>query len=169
MFFKASMDILAKVVTVVITIVFIVIISLAVISACSPSIGKQPPGIYIATLLLIIYGIAYLYRPLSYTLTEKELLIKRPIGNVSIPRVSIATITPVERKRIRRAIRTFGVGGLFGYYGEFYTFSLGSMTWYMTNMNKALLLTTSSKRKIMISPDETEKFQAELHNNLSPQ
>lgn len=162
MIFKASMDTPAKVVTVVITIVFA-----AIILVQFPSIEGESPALYITAILFITYGMAYLYRPLNYTLTEKDLLIKRPIGTVRIPRVSITAINPIERKKIRGAIRTFGVGGLFGYYGKFYTFSIGSMTWYMTNRNKALLLTTTSQRKILISPDERERFQTELHNNVS--
>jgi len=160
MIYKASMDTMAKVGTVAVTVLFAAIIYNLLQGVTD---GNGP--LYTITLIILGYFITYIYRPMGYTLTEKELVIKRPIGNVKIPRVSIAEVTPVRRGKIAWAIRTFGVGGVFGYYGSFYNFSIGRMTWYMTNLNNALLIKTSSGRKILISPDESESFQLALHKN----
>ena len=57
-------------------------------------------------------------------------------------------------------IRTFGVGGLFGYYGQFYNSKIGSMTWYATRQNNTVLVRTIDNKNIVLTPDEPEKFVA---------
>lgn len=162
MVFKASMDIVTKVLTIALTILFAVIIYSQL---PWPDFDSGP--VYITAILVLGYGGAYLYRPLGYTVTDKELLIHRPIGSIRIPRVSITEIIPIGSGKIFGAIRLFGVGGLFGYYGTFYTFSMGRMSYYVTNKNKALLLKTSAKRKIVISPDDTAGFLAEFNTRTA--
>lgn len=50
-------------------------------------------------------------------------------------------------------IRTFGVGGLFGNYGKFYTQGLGNITMYGTQ-NKNFILIKTENKKILITPDD---------------
>lgn len=53
-------------------------------------------------------------------------------------------------------IRTFGNGGLFGYFGKFYNAAFGKMTWYATRRNNYLVLSTSENGKIVLTPDNLE-------------
>ena len=50
-------------------------------------------------------------------------------------------------------IRTFGVGGLFGIYGKFYTNGLGNITVFGTQSKNYILIRTNSQ-KIVITPDD---------------
>ncbi len=59
-------------------------------------------------------------------------------------------------------IRTFGVGGLFGYYGEFVNWKLGNMTWYATRRDKTVLIETVDDKKLIVTPDEPEAFIKQL-------
>ena len=58
----------------------------------------------------------------------------------------------------------FGVGGLFGYYGNFVNSTLGSMTWYATRRDKAVLITTLENKKIIVTPDSPEEFVASFNS-----
>ncbi len=68
----------------------------------------------------------------------------------------------LDKEKIGWAIRTFGVGSLFGYYGKFANTKLGSMTWYATRKDKTVLVRTIDNKKIILTPDEPEKFVADL-------
>jgi hypothetical protein len=113
-------------------------------------------------MLLLIYGGAYLYRPLHYDLNSRELVIHRPLNPVVIPREDIEGVQLVDATEMKGTIRIFGVGGLFGYYGQFLNSRLGSMTWYATRRNKMVLLHTRDNTKIVLSPDEPEVFVSQF-------
>ena len=66
----------------------------------------------------------------------------------------------IDKKDIRNCVRTFGVGGLFGYYGCFANFTFGSMTWYATRKDKAVLITTNTNKKVLVTPNDPVAFIA---------
>lgn len=94
--------------------------------------GSYQRAIYVTVILLILYCLAFLFRPTAYRITDDLLIICRPFKNVRIKRTDIRKVAVIDKEEIGSAIRTFGVGGVFGYYGCFASFRLGSMTWYAT-------------------------------------
>ena len=44
--------------------------------------------------------------------------------------------------------------------GKFANTKVGNMTWYATRRNKTVLLKTIDNKKIILTPDEPEKFVA---------
>lgn len=69
------------------------------------------------------------------------------------------------------SIRTFGIGGLFGYIGYFKNSILGSYKAYATNSEKAVLIETSDK-PIIVTPDDPDLFvknlnQAQQNNQVT--
>jgi sugar phosphate permease len=155
--FTASLDKLAKWITIGIGVLFLGLIANAILQSNS----SQSILLASATLLLV-YGICWLYRPVKYTVTANELIISRPIGKVIIARQDIAGVKMLERSNISYAVRTFGVGGLFGYFGKFYNTAFGHMTWYVTRRDNPVLITTNHNKKIIVSPDQNERFAAAL-------
>ena len=75
-------------------------------------------------------------------------------------RIPVSEIKMAERfNRIGFNIRTFGVGGLFGYFGYFN----GNDVWYVTNIKKKVKITLKSGKIYMISPENPEGFIKELN------
>jgi len=64
----------------------------------------------------------------------------------------------LESGKLTYSVRTFGVGGLFGYFGKFWNKEYGNMTWYATRRDKAIMIITKENKKIILTPDEVEKF-----------
>lgn len=159
--FRASMDTVTKIITSVVSLVFAGIV-LTTILVEGDGENDLWPAVLVAVLFLTIYGLVYMYRPIGYEITDAGLLIRRPFDVVKVPKSRIVRVFPVEKRRIRWAIRTFGVGGMFGYFGTFYTPSLGSMTWYLTRLDNAVMVETRSG-KIMVSPDERDRFISALN------
>ena len=97
---------------------------------------------------------SYLYSPQKYKIQEGQLMIKRPIGHKAINLTDITEIRKIKKGEMSGTIRTFGVGGLFGYYGKFHNSTFGSMTYYITQRKNMILLKTKAGKKIVISPDD---------------
>lgn len=157
--YKASLDKLAWIVTIVVTVLFV--------GAAALQIGlmNQIDSIVPVTIsigLLLIYAIAFAFRPAGYTVSRDQLIIHRPLKNVTLAKSDIQTAQVITKKDIGWAVRTFGVGGLFGYYGKFANSTIGNMTWYATRMDKPVLITTVHDKKIIVTPDEPEQFVTDL-------
>ena len=157
MIYKTSLDKLAKGVTIGITIVF----AFVIIILCSiiKETGTVIP-ICIIILLLLIYFIVFAYRPINYVVSADSIIIHRPVLDVKISRDTIKSVELLDKEKMYGVIRTFGVGGLFGYYGQFYNSKIGSMTWYATRQNNTVLVRTIDNKNIVLTPDEPEKFVA---------
>lgn len=160
MTYKTSLDNLAKSITIGVTIVFAVII-IGQYSIIKDA-GQAIP-IYTTVTLLLIYFIAFAFRPINYNLTVDQLIIHRLFADVNIDRNKIKSIELLDKEKIGSAIRTFGVGGLFGYYGKFANTKLGSMNWYATRKDRTILVRTIDNRKIILTPNDPDKFVADFN------
>jgi len=95
-----------------------------------------------------------MFRTQKYVVNNNELIIKRPVKERKIQISDIQEIRLINPGEMFGTIRTFGVGGLFGYYGLFYNRTFGSMTLYTTQRKNRVIIKTKSNSKIVISPDD---------------
>ncbi|MGE0772359.1 MAG: PH domain-containing protein [Cyclobacteriaceae bacterium] len=105
-------------------------------------------------LLVVIFAICYLYRTVGYAVDRVGVTIQRPIGNKVIRLEEIRKAFMVDKEEMGWVFRTFGVGGLFGYFGKFRSRSLGNMTWYATRRDRYLVIVTADDRKMVTTPDD---------------
>jgi hypothetical protein len=68
----------------------------------------------------------------------------------------------VSKEDMRWTARTFGNGGLFGYYGKFWNKKFGTMTWYATKLNNYILIKTHEGKKIVLTPDNPQLLEEVL-------
>ncbi|PSL27207.1 PH domain-containing protein [Dyadobacter jiangsuensis] len=162
--YSASLDNTTKIMTAAITLIFAGIL---VYELQTFNRSEQTGFIIISAILAITYGSAYLYRPTGYTITEHELIIHRPINNVRYAREVLESVQVIVKKDLQFTIRTFGVGGLWGYYGYFYNSVYGKMIWFITRRDHLVLIKTANKRAILLSPDDIDSFTNEL-NPVAP-
>jgi len=152
--FAASMDRTTRISTFIVTLIFAAVPVLGIVLGTT---SGNWVAAAVGCLLAVIYGVVYAYRPTGYGVTSAGLVIHRQAGDLHIAASNIRKVETLERKQLRFAIRTFGVGGLFGYFGSFYTSSLGSMTWYITRRDSTVLIETN-RSKILVSPDDRSAF-----------
>ena len=74
-------------------------------------------------------------------------------GPAIVPLAGVREVRRAAPEDFRRAIRLFGSGGLFGYYGLFSTSRLGRSYWYVTDRSKAVVVVTAVKTALF-SPDD---------------
>ena len=84
--YKASTDLITKIITVPVLLFFLFMVERGVESFINPGNDKKEMVLYpVLTIVFLIILIAWIYIPTSYYVSEKELIIKRPAGNVRIP------------------------------------------------------------------------------------
>lgn len=110
-------------------------------------------GIIGGITLLAAFG----FSPQGYEVKGGRILIRRLLGNVAIPVGEIQRIRSATEDDLRGAVRVWGSGALFGYFGTFRTPKLGFSTWYVTNRAYCVVIETGSK-KVVISPEGREGF-----------
>lgn len=147
---------------VIFTIVILLIILLSAIPLFLLIDGITTFKVCFATCMLLVILISWGYRTNSYKIEHNEIVIERPFGNKRIPMKSVTETQKIDARDLRYSIRTFGNGGLFGNYGKFFNKKFGNMTWYATNLNNAVLLKTDAGKKIIVTPDDHEKFLQEI-------
>lgn len=109
------------------------------------------------TIVILFAALVSSYLMIPRIFVNKEIIsIKTTFVNIKIPVADIQTIEKYER--IGFNIRTFGVGGLFGYFGYFN----GNDVWYVTNIRKKVKISMKSRKIYMISPENPDEFINEI-------
>ena len=148
--FSCSYDSMAKTISVVVTVT----LALVAILTRNPFVA----GLGTALVLL-----TFAWSPRGYTVDGQTLLVHRLSGSVRIPLQEIRELRAGAADDFQGAVRLFGNGGLFGYYGLFQTATLGKSTWYVTNRDRAVVIVTSTKT-FVVSPDDVEGFLATVRS-----
>ena len=165
MVYKASLDLLAKIMTAIVFIILAVVGYMG-LEATIASHGHFQTIFFYSGLflfLVVIILICYYYAPQSYIVDSSDLFIVRYAGNVKIKLSDIAQVVLLPDNEVGGMVRTFGVGGLFGYYGKYYSFKMGSLTLYTTQRKNRILIITRQGQKMLITPDDrkmSEKLQS---------
>lgn len=158
--FKASLDSVAWITTISVSVVFLYCLSLLIRQWNVSGNGK-----YFVFLIPVIYLMAWALRPVNYRVTSSELIVYRVLNSVHISLNSIVSAEMIDSSRISWSVRTFGVGGLFGYYGRFRNADLGPMVWYATRRDQPVLIRTLQNQQIILTPDEPAQFLEAIRNN----
>ena len=105
-------------------------------------------------LVIICEGLA----PQRLEIYEKKLVILRRYKSITIYADEVLSVDPLPKKAMTGAVRTCGVGGLFGYFGHYYQGSIGPFKLYATSMDNLFLIRLANGKKIVISCSEPEKM-----------
>lgn len=111
----------------------------------------------IGWVLSLLWGgliVFFLFSPRGYALSERHIYILRPVGKIKIHRDSIKSLEIIERAKPH--MRTFGSGGLFGWFGIF-DFEEGKVNVWATRWEQMVRIETDSKI-YLISPANPDDF-----------
>jgi hypothetical protein len=122
-------------------------------------------SIVVGSLIALLLVAMYAWSPRSYTISGRSIAVKRLAGRIRIPLDGIREARIATPSDFQDCIRTFGNGGLFGYYGQFNTAKLGSCTWYVTNLSNRVVVITSAKTAVF-SPDDVDGFLAAIRASV---
>lgn len=156
-FSTAKMDATTKVITIV---VVLLLLSLPLLSLL-----LEPPKLLVSISgFILLYGviiISYGFIPKRIAVSHDQILIKNLYGPMIININEIQSAIKIDQLGLN--IRTFGVGGLFGYFGYFN----GGDVWYVTNTHKKVKVVLKTGKIYMISPENPDDFLKAVHNQLN--
>ena len=99
------------------------------------------------------------YAPQRLEVGESQIVILRRYKSVTIHRNEIKSVERLPENALRGAIRTGGVGGLFGYYGNYYSRNIGKFTLYATTFDNLFLIRKWDGNSVVISCAEPDKME----------
>jgi len=147
--FSAPWDNLVKGIT---GAVFLLMISLIIL------LGLASGSLVLTIALAILFGstlfLPYLWSPRSYIVRDNLVVVRRPIGDLTID----MSKQPRLWKWTWWGLRLFGSGGLYGYYGYFAFKGTGRVRMHATNRHNMVLIEDARGRKHLISPDRPKEF-----------
>jgi hypothetical protein len=103
---------------------------------------------------------AWLLAPRGFALEDTSLVIERLLRPVHIPWAEIRAVAALPQG-LGGAIRVGGNGGLFGYYGRYWSRSLGSFRLYATR-RVGLVCIATSQEMFVLSPERSAQFVSAL-------
>lgn len=127
---------------------------------------KVPYGWIVAILIMSIIVFSYLLSPAKYSFDGSRFIIQKVIGKriiIALEDVKGYAIVPDFTKL--RVARTFGNGGLFGYYGTFSTIEYGTLSCQLTNLEHVFIIKTR-RGTFAVSPADTKRFEEHLVNSV---
>ena len=150
-FKTAKLDRLARILTACVTLLLIGLSVFFII--------KVPYGWLFAILMMSIILFSYLLSPACYFFEGGKLVIEKVIGKkIIIPLEQVTGYAMVPDFTKLRVARTFGNGGLFGYYGTFSTAEYGTLNCQLTNLKQVFIVKTTHGI-FAISPADALRFQ----------
>ena len=155
--FKASLDPLAKGITVGVILLFAYLGWRSYKAISRADAMDSSTLLFHGGILLLLLGIllfSLLWSPRGYSIRGDRFLVHRYIGPKTFELSSIGSVEPMDRSQLSGTIRTFGVGGLFGYFGKFHNPNIGSMDYYVTQRKNFIMIRTHAGKKIVLSPDD---------------
>ncbi len=99
------------------------------------------------------------YAPQRLEVGESQIVVLRRYNSVVISRNEIKSVERLPENALRGAIRTGGVGGLFGYYGNYYSRNIGKFTLYATTFDNLFLIRKWDGNSVVISCAEPDKME----------
>ncbi len=143
--FNISIDVFTKVLTFSIFILcFFVVVNFLIDYNFIPAI-----------LVSLLIGVALYFFPIYYSITDKNIVIKRLFSKRKIPLKEIYHINSVKNT----VPFSYSTKGVFGYLGK----TMDGTISYSTNLKKNVLIKTNNDEKFIISPKNIEKFINEIN------
>lgn len=158
---KTSLDRFSKAVTIFYSVVALSSLFLVRFVRSDEKLGYA----LVCALVVFVWLFTFFTQPLRYLISDNSLIIKMRGRKKIIP---LSTITGCEEIKLEssfKVVRLFGNGGLFGYTGYFYLEKVGKAKFFCGRL-KNLIVITTKKEKIVVSPDYSTVFIDELSMRL---
>ncbi len=125
-----------------------------------PGVRLSPgsePARWFVLLAPLVPLLGWAWSPKGVELSGGELrVIRRAWRGAGYPLAEVTSVTVLPPRWLLGAVRTFGNGGLFGYYGWFWRKG-GAFRLFATRRDRLVEVVVGGRR-VVVSPDEPERF-----------
>ena len=146
----------SKTVVVLTIAVLILVVSVDIFFLVEVLIGDIPYlfGIELSLIITLSIIISYGYAPLTVTLSESSLVLRRGIGRKRFNYSDIKRVEAFDHKKI--AVRLCRIGGLFGFIGKYYTAGIGHYFSYVGDYSQAFYFQLKNGKKYLLSCEDRD-------------
>jgi hypothetical protein len=145
-----------------------IVLALPLLLVLGASQGWEPARsllLIVSALVVLLYAsVWFLWRPTAFEVDATGLRILWPLRVRSIPAREVGEAVVFTRETFRREYgggMRIGAGGLWGGFGWLYT-SKGLLGLYVSRTDRLVLLRLRTKRPLLVTPDDDERFVAAL-------
>lgn len=101
-------------------------------------------------------GFAWALAPKGYSIEGSRLRVERPLRPIDVPLREIRAASALPEGLLAGSLRIAGSGGLFGYYGRFWSRRFGSYRMYATRRTGLVLVEAADR--FVLSPEPADRF-----------
>jgi hypothetical protein len=137
---------------------------LVVLSFVPAHLARVPPPMKgaVPALAFAIVLATWAFAPRAYEIDGHRLIVHRNIGSREYDLRGLLEVRADEGVMpLFGAMRVAGVGGMFGYYGKYYSRTLGTFTAFVTDRRRAVALKLR-QGTVVVSPDDPKLFADEV-------
>ena len=158
--YKATLDKTSKIVTGIITILFLgnFAYTLTLFFEAKGDLTLFGANIFMIICFLLIYALRYLYRPIKYRINNESIAIQRTLNDLIINIKDIRGTFATNKEQLPNFIG----GGFWGYHGRSKTKSMGNMLFYATKRDNYVIIETNDNKKIVLTPDNNAAMVKEI-------
>jgi hypothetical protein len=118
-------------------------------------------AVFVALVSATVIALSFAFSPRGYVISGGEFRVKRLIADVVFPLDELRFVRDATTADFRGCVRLWASGGLFGYYGWFWSKALGRSRWYVTDRSKAVVV-ADGDQIILVSPEDRDGFVAAI-------
>ncbi len=121
--------------------------------------GPEWVGLIACALGPLSLPLVWALAPRGFAIEGGTLRVLRPLAPVEIPLERIQRIGAVDDEAVRSSVRTFGVSGVFGNYGRFWSRTLGAFRLYARRSRGTFVLVeVEGLGRLVLAPADSEVF-----------
>jgi hypothetical protein len=164
--FASPWDRRLRIVTAISAIVLAAVVVFVAAVLATTGLGRAAVLAAVLALASLTLGLSWGLAPTAFAIEHGMLRIERPMQPIEIPLASIRAAGPLGPAGLGRSLRIAGSGGLFGYYGLFWSRRLGAYRLYATRTSDLVRVDTDRER-FVLSPEPAGQF-LELLQSRAP-
>ncbi len=118
-----------------------------------------------ASIWLMVLWAWFWMRPSHYIVDNTGLMIVWPLRKFYVPGNDISSVRVLDRKGIKKELglaMRIGVGGLFGGFGLLWTRRRGMMRFYITRLDRFVLIERRNNKDLLLSVDHPDRMKEML-------
>jgi hypothetical protein len=151
--FETQMDNTVKIITALVhLLVFAMLITGILID------GFSTDRVLVLLFLVLAFGLAYVLRPFEYWVDEEYITIHKNVLPKKIAITDVASIESIAFADLKIRLRLFGSGGLWGWYGIFWSAKYKKISLFCTEKKNTVLICTKDNKYYVLSPKESIAF-----------
>ncbi len=127
----------------------------------APGGALPAPVLLVPALLGVIALLAWALAPKGYSIEAGRVRVERRLWPLEIPLRDVRAAEALPEGALGGSVRTWGSGGVFGYYGRFWSRRLGRYRLYATRASGLVRLVTARETWVL-SPEPPGRFVEEV-------